>query len=93
VQIAQLGVERSVVGPIVSRALLAGVPRCVRVRHLLREQQEQDAEVADGLVRNHDDSAPPEGRNALRWYMIRAPVALNLLGPGAHVQLDALGKA
>ena len=54
VQSAQLVMVGGVVLALLLRALLARVPGRVRVRHLLREQQREDAKIANEFARSHD---------------------------------------
>jgi hypothetical protein len=47
VQIAQLVLERGIVRAFLTRRLLCGMPRGMRERRLLREQEGKDAEKRD----------------------------------------------
>ncbi len=57
-QSAQLVMKGGVVLALLPRALLARVPGRVCVRHLLREQQREDAKIANESARSHDFLPP-----------------------------------
>jgi hypothetical protein len=53
VQVAQLSLERGIVRAVLTRRLLCGMPRGMRERRLLCEQQCEDAEERNELSPAH----------------------------------------